>query len=99
MALPAKKENPGQMTRGAYYSLAEDPRPDKSRDSAARGLALPPCYNPVMALVSPADFAPRLPLLITGITGVAGYNALHYFRARYPARVIGIRPRQTRGLD
>src|SRR5689334_11876976 len=36
-----------------------------------------------------------LPLLITGITGVAGYNALHYFQKRYPGRVIGIRPRQT----
>ncbi|REJ68834.1 MAG: NAD-dependent epimerase/dehydratase family protein [Planctomycetota bacterium] len=33
----------------------------------------------------------RLPLLITGIAGVAGYNALEYFRRRYPGRVIGIR--------
>src|SRR5207248_9870907 len=53
---------------------------------------------PVMAPVPPADFASRLPLLITGITGVAGYNALRYFRARYPGRVTGIRPRQTWGL-
>jgi dTDP-4-dehydrorhamnose reductase len=53
---------------------------------------------PVKPLVSPAEMAPRLPLLITGITGVAGYNALHYFRRRYPGRVIGIRPRQTWGL-
>ncbi|HWY86902.1 MAG TPA: sugar nucleotide-binding protein [Gemmataceae bacterium] len=37
----------------------------------------------------------RLPLLITGITGVAGYNAFHYFRARYPGQVIGTRPAQT----
>jgi dTDP-4-dehydrorhamnose reductase len=37
----------------------------------------------------------QLPLLITGITGVAGFNAFHYFRGRYPGRVIGIRPRQT----
>src|SRR5438128_7078302 len=37
----------------------------------------------------------RLPLLITGITGVAGYNALHYFQKRYPGQVLGIRPRQT----
>ena len=34
---------------------------------------------------------PPLPLLITGVAGVAGYNALEYFRARYPGRVIGIR--------
>jgi dTDP-4-dehydrorhamnose reductase len=37
----------------------------------------------------------RLPLLISGITGVAGFNALHYFQKRYPGDVIGIRPRQT----
>lgn len=34
----------------------------------------------------------RLPLLITGINGVAGYNAFHYFERRYPDAVIGIRP-------
>ena len=32
-----------------------------------------------------------LPLLITGVAGVAGYNALHYFRKRFPGQVIGIR--------
>lgn len=37
----------------------------------------------------------RLPLLITGITGVAGYNAFHYFQARYAGQVVGIRPKQT----
>src|SRR5438270_817963 len=42
-----------------------------------------------------ADLRERLPLLITGITGVAGYNALHYFQKRNPGQVIGIRPRQT----
>jgi dTDP-4-dehydrorhamnose reductase len=36
-----------------------------------------------------------LPLLITGITGVAGYNAFAYFQQRYPGRVIGARPPQT----
>ena len=34
----------------------------------------------------------RLPLLVTGITGVAGFNALAYFRERYPGQVIGLRP-------
>jgi dTDP-4-dehydrorhamnose reductase len=48
-----------------------------------------------MPLVPPESFARRLPLLITGITGVAGYNALHYFRARYPGQVVGTRPRRT----
>ena len=36
-----------------------------------------------------------LPLLITGISGVAGYNALPYFLRLYPGQVIGIRPTQT----
>ncbi len=42
-----------------------------------------------------SDSTPSLPLLITGITGVAGFNALRYFRERYPGQVFGIRPRQT----
>src|SRR5262245_12336429 len=37
----------------------------------------------------------RLPLLVTGITGVAGYNAFRALRSRYPGQVIGIRPHQT----
>src|SRR5689334_13082193 len=34
---------------------------------------------------------PPLPLLITGVAGVAGYNALHHFRRRFPGQVIAIR--------
>jgi dTDP-4-dehydrorhamnose reductase len=34
----------------------------------------------------------RLPLLITGIAGVAGFNAFHHFRRLYADQVIGIRP-------
>ena len=34
----------------------------------------------------------RRPLLITGIAGVAGYNALAYFQSQYPGEVFGIRP-------
>ncbi|MCS6849955.1 MAG: sugar nucleotide-binding protein [Gemmataceae bacterium] len=41
------------------------------------------------------DFQQCLPLLITGISGVAGYNAFHYFQRRYPGQVIGTRARQT----
>jgi dTDP-4-dehydrorhamnose reductase len=40
----------------------------------------------------------RLPLLITGITGVAGYNAFRHFRERHGEAVVGIRPRRTAGL-
>ena len=32
-----------------------------------------------------------LPLLITGIPGVPGYNALDYFLAKYPGQVFGVR--------
>jgi len=34
---------------------------------------------------------PPLPLLVTGIAGVGGYNAFRHFHARYPGQVIGIR--------
>lgn len=37
------------------------------------------------------NIAPPLPLLITGIAGVAGYNAFHYFRQLYGDQVIGTR--------
>jgi dTDP-4-dehydrorhamnose reductase len=40
-----------------------------------------------------------LPLLITGVAGVAGYNALEFFQARYPGQVIGIRQRDNWRLD
>lgn len=39
--------------------------------------------------------APPLPLLVTGIAGVAGYNAIDYFRARYPGQIFGIRQRDN----
>jgi dTDP-4-dehydrorhamnose reductase len=51
-------------------------------------------FPPVISdayLNPPVVSPPRLPLLITGIAGVAGYNAFHYFRQRYPGQVIGIR--------
>lgn len=34
---------------------------------------------------------PPLPLLITGLAGVAGFNAFDYFNSRYPGQVIAIR--------
>jgi len=32
-----------------------------------------------------------LPLLVTGVAGVPGYNAMDYFAAKYPGQVVGIR--------
>lgn len=46
-------------------------------------------YN--AAVITPAHPSIPLPLLITGAAGVAGYNALDYFRARYPGQVVAIR--------
>ncbi len=43
----------------------------------------------------PNSAVPPLPLLITGISGVAGYNAFLHFRRLYPGRVIGVRPTRT----
>jgi dTDP-4-dehydrorhamnose reductase len=37
----------------------------------------------------------RLPLLITGVAGVAGYNAFLHLHRKYPAQVVGIRPHRT----
>ncbi len=39
---------------------------------------------------------PPLPLLVTGITGVAGYNALAYFQSRFPGQVFGLLPPKTK---
>ena len=41
---------------------------------------------------------PPLPLLVTGITGVAGYNALAYFQSRFPGRVFGVLPPDVVGF-
>jgi dTDP-4-dehydrorhamnose reductase len=41
----------------------------------------------------------RLPLLVTGVAGVAGYNAFHRLQRRYPGQVVGIRPHRTGKLN
>ena len=61
-----------------------------------------PKPRPVVALHPPQSLTPAhsqrereiavpLPLLVTGVAGVAGYNAFRYFRQRYGKLVIGIR--------
>ncbi len=42
-------------------------------------------------MITRAHESVPLPLLITGVAGVAGYNAFRYFRTRYPGQVIAIR--------
>jgi dTDP-4-dehydrorhamnose reductase len=44
-----------------------------------------------VGVISRAHDSLPLPLLITGVAGVAGYNAFQYFNARYPGQVIAIR--------
>jgi len=46
-------------------------------------------------MIASPPTTPPLPLLITGIAGVPGYNALAYFQARYPGQVIGVRQRDN----
>jgi dTDP-4-dehydrorhamnose reductase len=69
------------------------------RRSQARLSHPTPIQNPkskIPEMLSRSSFtAPPLPLLITGIAGVAGYNALAYFRSRYPGQVVGIRQRDN----
>ena len=49
------------------------------------------CYNSAMFRRAQNSARPPLPLLITGIAGVPGYNALRYFQAKYPGQIVGIR--------
>lgn len=42
-------------------------------------------------MITRAETPLPLPLLITGLAGVAGFNAFQYFRDRYPGQVIAIR--------
>ena len=42
-------------------------------------------------MVPPPLLQPPLPLLVTGIAGVTGYNAFHFFHDRYPGQVVGVR--------
>ncbi|MBL8888917.1 MAG: sugar nucleotide-binding protein [Planctomycetaceae bacterium] len=37
--------------------------------------------------------ADRLPILVTGVAGVVGFNIFHYLQQKYPGQVVGIRPR------
>lgn len=48
-----------------------------------------------MLRIAEFSLRPRLPMLITGIAGVAGHNALHYFQAKYPGQVFGIRQKDN----
>lgn len=45
----------------------------------------------MVAALSESEAEIPLPLLVTGVAGVAGYNAFHYFRQRYGQLVIGTR--------
>jgi len=56
-------------------------------------------YSPDFTRRVPLNGTVPLPLLITGIAGVSGFNAFHYFRARYPGQVLGIRQRDNWRLD
>ena len=55
-------------------------------------------------VLRPDGLVRQLPLLITGLTGVAGYNAFRFFRKLYPGKVIAMRqvrnwPLQGEGIE
>ena len=55
------------------------------------------CFpTPYSLLPTPYSLPMQFPLLITGVAGVIGYNALDYFLTRYPGEVVGVR-QGTRG--
>ena len=64
------------------------PKSVKAGSSAGDGVPKPAAGVHAARRVSPPS---PLPLLITGLAGVPGYNAFHYFRQRYPVGVIGTR--------
>lgn len=47
--------------------------------------------NSMVGIALENDCQPALPMLVTGLAGVPGYNAFHYFRSLYGEQVIGIR--------
>ncbi len=40
----------------------------------------------------PLETNDRLPVLVTGVAGVVGFNLFHFLQQKYPGQVIGIRP-------
>ena len=64
--------------------------------TVAQPSAIPPGQLASQVCISPTACDLRshdlLPLMITGVAGVQGFNAFHYFRARYGDQVIGLRP-------
>jgi dTDP-4-dehydrorhamnose reductase len=48
-----------------------------------------------MTILHAARRTPPLPLLITGVAGVAGYNAFRYFIQKYPGQVVATRRRDN----
>jgi dTDP-4-dehydrorhamnose reductase len=64
----------------------------RAEGASSPALAPSPSPSPPALATSTSHF---LPLLITGVAGVAGYNAFHYFRERYGSQVIGIRRRDN----
>ncbi|MCH2178674.1 MAG: sugar nucleotide-binding protein [Mariniblastus sp.] len=58
-------------------------------------IARQPKFGDLEQFGRPLEQSDCLPLLVTGIAGVAGYNAFSYFRQKYGAAVFGQRPERN----
>ncbi len=54
-----------------------------------------PVFDDVQRIGRPLELHDRLPILITGVAGVAGFNAFAFFRQKYGDQVTGIRPKNN----
>jgi len=84
MCCTCRRNATGELTllRGAVKNVASEFKPVPTTVTIASIMP----HN-----THAAESSIRLPLLVTGIAGVAGYNAFAYFQAKYPSQVIGIR--------
>ena len=83
MTHPADSDQDVQnQNRLEFHCLCQRPR----REYSWRGFSI--LSTCVQNLNIPAI---RLPLLVTGIAGVAGFNVFHFFRQRFGDQVIGVR--------
>ena len=75
-------------------SFRSSRRSSRQRSEASQNWCLRQVHKsirPILAML-PKFSSDQLPLLVTGVAGVAGYNAFRHFRRLYGKQVLGVRP-------